>query len=82
MIIDCHGHYTTEPKELQAFRKQQVDAAATPLLRPAKASLDIGDDEIRQSIEPSSGRSASAAPTSRSSRRAPPAWATMSAMPR
>lgn len=28
MIIDCHGHYTTEPRALQAFRKQ-VDAAVT-----------------------------------------------------
>ena len=45
MIIDCHGHYTTEPKALQAFRKQQVEAAATPAPRPAKASLIIGDDE-------------------------------------
>ena len=38
MIIDCHGHYTTEPKALQAFRKQQVDAAATPAQRPATTS--------------------------------------------
>jgi 4-oxalmesaconate hydratase len=51
MIIDCHGHYTTEPKALQAFRKQQVDAAATPAQRPSKISLIISDDEIRQSIE-------------------------------
>jgi len=29
MIIDCHGHYTTEPKDLHRFRKEQT-AAATP----------------------------------------------------
>ena len=40
MIIARHGHYTTEPKALQAFHKPQVDAAATPAQRPAKASLN------------------------------------------
>ena len=24
MIIDCHGHYTTEPQGLKDFRAQQV----------------------------------------------------------
>ena len=52
MIIDCHGHYTTEPKALHDFRKQQVAAAAAdPAQRPSKASLRMGDDEIRQSVE-------------------------------
>ena len=27
MIIDCHGHYTTEPKDLHRFRKEQTAAA-------------------------------------------------------
>ena len=27
MIIDCHGHYTTEPAGLKNFREQQVAAA-------------------------------------------------------
>ena len=27
MIIDCHGHYTTEPKDLHRFRKDQTAAA-------------------------------------------------------
>jgi hypothetical protein len=30
MIIDCHGHYTTAPKELEAYyddTKRYVDAA-------------------------------------------------------
>ena len=26
MIIDCHGHYTTEPKDLHRFRKDQTVA--------------------------------------------------------
>ncbi|MEA2954589.1 MAG: 4-oxalmesaconate hydratase, partial [Alphaproteobacteria bacterium] len=26
MIIDCHGHYTTEPKDLHRFRKDQTEA--------------------------------------------------------
>jgi hypothetical protein len=27
MIIDCHGHYTTEPQQLHDFRKKQTEAA-------------------------------------------------------
>jgi hypothetical protein len=27
MIIDCHGHYTTEPKDLHRFRQEQTAAA-------------------------------------------------------
>jgi 4-oxalmesaconate hydratase len=50
MIIDCHGHYTTAPADLQRFRDEQIahykDAAV-----PAPSGLKIGDDEIRQSIE-------------------------------
>ena len=26
MIIDCHGHYTTSPKELEDYRKTQIAA--------------------------------------------------------
>jgi 4-oxalmesaconate hydratase len=79
MIIDCHGHYTTEPKDLHRFRKEQTEAVKTRR-RCRRASLKMSDDEIRESVEaPSSSCSASAAPTSRSSRRGPPAWATISA---
>jgi 4-oxalmesaconate hydratase len=51
MIIDCHGHYTTEPKALHDFRARQVAAArdGTPL--PSRASLEITDDDIRAGIE-------------------------------
>ncbi|TXL71220.1 amidohydrolase [Vineibacter terrae] len=51
MIIDCHGHYTTAPRELDAFRKQQVDAAASGAHGPARTALRISDDQIRESIE-------------------------------
>ena len=51
MIIDCHGHYTTEPKPLHDFRKLQVDAASGKGARPSKAMLSISDDQIRESVE-------------------------------
>ena len=47
MIIDCHGHYTTEPPALHAFRKAQLagDAGAR-----AAASLKVSDDELRATV--------------------------------
>jgi 4-oxalmesaconate hydratase len=51
MIIDCHGHYTTEPKDLQRFRKEQTAAAKDKTAMPSRASLKMSDDEIRDSIE-------------------------------
>ncbi len=46
MIVDCHGHYTTAPAELGAWRKLQVSAATRPSL-----ALKISDDQIRESLE-------------------------------
>src|SRR4051794_15968832 len=51
MIIDCHGHYTTEPKDLLRWRKEQIDNLKDPAEQPSKASLKISDDEIRESLE-------------------------------
>lgn len=51
MIIDCHGHYTTAPKQLEGWRKAQVDAVKDPSKSPAKDSLKMSDDEIRESLE-------------------------------
>jgi 4-oxalmesaconate hydratase len=51
MIIDCHGHYTTAPKALKAWRDAQVANLNTPELGPKVADLKISDDEIRESIE-------------------------------
>jgi 4-oxalmesaconate hydratase len=51
MIIDCHGHYTTEPKALHAYREAQIAGLKDSSWRPTKAALAISDDEIRASIE-------------------------------
>ena len=36
MIIDCHGHYTTAPQSLEAFRQKQIDSLKDARLSPAK----------------------------------------------
>jgi 4-oxalmesaconate hydratase len=51
MIIDCHGHYTTEPNKLHAFRDRQLSALSDPSRRPTTTDIGITDDEIRQSLE-------------------------------
>ncbi|HEY9445860.1 MAG TPA: amidohydrolase family protein [Burkholderiales bacterium] len=51
MIIDCHGHYTTAPKDLEAFRRQQIAALQDPAQNPSRASLAISDDQLRESLE-------------------------------
>ena len=50
MIIDCHGHYTTEPKDLHRFRKDQTEAVKSKSPLPPRAGLKMSDDEIRESI--------------------------------
>ena len=53
MIIDCHGHYTTEPSQLTDYRKSQLEALdADPSFMPTPADLKISDDEIRERLEP------------------------------
>jgi 4-oxalmesaconate hydratase len=52
MIIDCHGHYTTAPKQLQDYRNSQTAELQTqPLPARTKAAISITDDEIRESLE-------------------------------
>ena len=51
MIIDCHGHYTTAPKALKAYRDQQIAALNDPSKPVLAPDLNVGDDEIRESIE-------------------------------
>jgi 4-oxalmesaconate hydratase len=46
MIIDIHGHYTTAPRQLAAWRQRQIASAGTPFTEP----LVITDDEIRETI--------------------------------
>lgn len=50
MIIDCHGHYTTAPPQLQAYRDAQIAHFDDPS-RPRPRLTDISDEEIRESIE-------------------------------
>ncbi|MBB6405381.1 amidohydrolase family protein [Arthrobacter sp. AZCC_0090] len=45
MIIDIHGHYTTEPAQLFAFRKAQLAGENATLAA-------ISDAELRESVEP------------------------------
>jgi 4-oxalmesaconate hydratase len=45
VIIDIHGHYTTEPAQLFSFRKAQLTGENITLAA-------ISDDELRESVEP------------------------------
>ena len=51
MVIDCHGHYTTAPSELQAFRDLQI-AALKDASAPAPALAAITDEQLRASVQP------------------------------
>jgi 4-oxalmesaconate hydratase len=55
LIIDCHGHYTTAPRQLDEYRRLQLVACdcsakgeAAPDLLPDPS---ISDDDIRHSLE-------------------------------
>ena len=50
MIIDCHGHYTTAPKEVEAWRKSQIAGIDDPTLSPAEPAK-VTDDQLRESLE-------------------------------
>jgi len=50
LIIDCHGHYTTAPAGLEAFRNAQKAHLKDPSL-PLPSGVSVSDDEIRESIE-------------------------------
>jgi len=52
MIIDCHGHYTTAPDALGIYRDQQkADLAGNPDHQAEKGTVQISDDELRESVE-------------------------------
>jgi 4-oxalmesaconate hydratase len=51
MVIDCHGHYTTAPKALQAYRDAQIAALENRSQPRSRGVVDISDDEIRASLE-------------------------------
>jgi 4-oxalmesaconate hydratase len=52
MIIDIHGHYTTEPQVLQQFRDRQLAGLADPMRRPATTELGITDEMLVESVQP------------------------------
>jgi 4-oxalmesaconate hydratase len=52
MIIDIHGHYTTEPQALHQFRDRQLAGLADPMRRPTGTDLGITDEMLRASVEP------------------------------
>lgn len=51
MIIDIHGHYTTAPAQLGAWRDLQIAFTKGDGEAPDPASLHISDDDIRETIE-------------------------------
>jgi len=52
MIIDCHGHYTTAPAELGAYRDAQRAALEADLGHVGiKGTIRISDDQLRDSVE-------------------------------
>src|SRR5699024_11600018 len=50
LIIDIHGHYTTAPEPLGAWRDQQLAALAGDAVPPVDGPV-VTDDQIRESIE-------------------------------
>jgi len=52
MIIDCHGHYTTTPPQVGAYREsQKKELENNKAHKGSKGKIIISDDEIRESIE-------------------------------
>jgi 4-oxalmesaconate hydratase len=52
VIIDCHGHYTTTPPAVGAWRDAQVAAVERdPAHEGVKGTIRVSDDEIRDSLE-------------------------------
>jgi 4-oxalmesaconate hydratase len=52
MIIDIHGHYTTEPAALHAFREKQRAGLADAARRPSSTDLGISDETLVKSVQP------------------------------
>ncbi len=51
MIIDIHGHYTTEPQVLFAFRDKQLAGLADATRKPSSSDLGILDEELVKSVQ-------------------------------
>ncbi len=52
MIIDIHGHYTTEPQALHLFRDKQLAGLADAARKPTTTDLGISDEQLVKSVEP------------------------------
>jgi len=52
MIIDIHGHYTTEPPALHLFRDRQLAGLADSARKPTSTDLGISDEVLVRSVEP------------------------------
>ena len=52
MIIDIHGHYTTEPKALHDFRAAQLAGLEDRARAPASSDLGISDADLVASVQP------------------------------
>jgi 4-oxalmesaconate hydratase len=52
MIIDIHGHYTTEPPALFAFRDKQLAGLADSARKPSTTDLGVSDEQLIQSVQP------------------------------
>jgi len=52
VIIDIHGHYTTEPAVMHQFRDKQIAGLADASRRPASSDLGISDEEMIKSVAP------------------------------
>src|SRR5213075_1234677 len=55
MVIDIHGHYTTEPQPLLTFRDKQLAGLADSMRKPAISRSDelgITDEQLVESVQP------------------------------
>ncbi len=52
MIIDIHGHYTTEPQALHTFRDKQLAGLADAARKPGSTDLGISDEVLIKSVQP------------------------------
>ena len=51
MIIDIHGHYTTEPAVFHAFRDKQLAGLADASRKPTSTDLGITDEQLIASVQ-------------------------------
>src|SRR3954466_3651315 len=52
MIIDIHGHYTTEAAAMHTFRDKQLAGLADAARRPTTSDLGLSDEQIVASVQP------------------------------